>query len=188
MAKRPLVTCRICKKRDIDRDTMIENVDWINPSTNYYYHVKCYEDFKKKKNDLRAELDDDIWYVALKDYLYKDLKCPINFTKLTSQWEKYKASPKYSAKGIYFAMRYFYDVQKQPIEKGDGIGIIPYIYSDSCTYWYEREQRENGICAKIEAQVMHANEQKHITIKQKAPTKKEDKIDLASIAEMEDDE
>ena len=34
--------CRICKV-EIDK----ENDDWIMPSKNYYYHRKCYEDWKQ---------------------------------------------------------------------------------------------------------------------------------------------
>ena len=186
MAKRPLVTCRVCHQK-IDRDATQENVDWINPSTNYFYHVQCYQNFKQKKNDVHAQMDDEEWFNILKDYLYKDIKCPVNFSKLTSQWKRYCMGA-YTAKGIFFAMKYFFDVQKGTPDKSDGIGIIPYIYKDSCQYWRERESREEGIVAKIEAQMKHAQEQQHIVIRQKAPVKKKADIDLSIIAGMEDEE
>ena len=43
-----MAQCRLCKI-EIDK----EKDDWVMPSRNYYYHKKCYENWKKAqfKND-----------------------------------------------------------------------------------------------------------------------------------------
>lgn len=188
--KRPLVHCRICKK-EIDRDTSIEGVDWIQPSQNWYYHPKCYDDYAKKKkqikDDLHACANDDLWFDALYDYLCKDLKLALDMQKTRSQWNNFLRKG-FTAKGIYFCMRYFYDVQHGDRSKGDGIGIVTCIYNESCQYWSAREEQDRGILAKIEAQWRSQVAQQKVVVKQKKIPKKIGKqIDLAAIGAMEED-
>ena len=93
-----------------------------------------------------------------------------------------------TAKGIYFAIRYFYDVQKGDKDKSlGGIGIVSSIYDDSRAYWYNREERESGICARIEEQMRQQIEQKKIVVKQaKRKSIREKAISLEEINQMED--
>ena len=93
-----------------------------------------------------------------------------------------------TAKGIYFAIRYFYDVQKGDKEKSlGGIGIVSSIYEDSCAYWYDREDKDHGICARIEEQMKQQAEQKKIVVKQtKRKSIREKAISLEDIESMED--
>jgi hypothetical protein len=96
-----------------------------------------------------------------------------------------------TAKGIYFAIKYFYDVKKNDASKSEnGIGIIPHIYEDSCEYWQERERREAGICAAIEQQILEASKQKTVMVKIEKPKKKvfNPTDRFAAIEDMEDDE
>jgi len=37
MAKRPTVMCRECRQR-FQRDDLVEGVDWVMPSKNWFYH------------------------------------------------------------------------------------------------------------------------------------------------------
>lgn len=184
-----LVHCRICKK-SIDRVKEKENIDWVMPSKNYFYHFRCYCDWKRKKDNIHSEIDDDMWLDALWDYLKKDLKMPVDFKKMKSQWDNFLKKG-LTAKGIYFTIKYFYDIKKGDVKKSEnGIGIVPYIYSDSCSYWVEREEKDAGICQRIEKQIQERRAQKTIIVyqKEKAKTKK-GIYDLASIADMpEDDE
>ncbi len=60
MAK-SLVHCRICKG-EIDREKTTEGTDWVMPSRNYFYHCKCYNDWKRKKDDVHAEANDEMWF------------------------------------------------------------------------------------------------------------------------------
>jgi len=144
-----IVKCRICKEQfDTDKEK-----DWVMPSTNWYYHLKCYENFGRKAKSIEAEMDDELWFQASWDFLMKDQKIVVDFLKMKSQWDNF-LKKKMTAKGIYFCLRYFYDVKKGDKDKSEGgIGIIPYIYTEGCEYWARLEQREVGICQKIEEQL-----------------------------------
>lgn len=172
-----LVKCRICKQK-FDTDATTE---WIMPSTNYYYHLKCYQDFGKKTKDIYAELEDDLWFQACWDFLRKDLKVNLNFQKVKSQWDNF-LKKKMTAKGIFFCLKYFYDVQKGAVDRAEGgIGIVPYIYTQSCEYWAQREQREVGICQKIEDQIRANFDREKIQVTQKKHGRKAITIDFDAI-------
>lgn len=175
-----IVQCRICKeKMDID-----EYKDWIMPSTNWYYHIKCYEDFGKKKKDLDAALDDDLWFQAAWDFLTKDQKIAVNFLKMKSQWDTF-LKKKMTSKGIYFCLRYFYEAQEGDRSKAEGgIGIVPYIYDDSCEYWARLDQREVGICQKIEEQLKQRFNRTEVRLK-RTSTKKAKLINFDDIEKEE---
>lgn len=166
--------CRICHKK-INKVLELEDTDWIMPSKNYYYHVTCYNNWAKKNNNIHAKASDEEWFEALKYYLNHVIKAPIDYKKLTSQWNNFLKQKTKTAKGIYFSVKYFYEVQKGDKEKCQGgIGIVSHIYADSSNYWYEREAREAGICAKIEEQIMELKNREVIRVqkqKKKAPTK-----------------
>jgi hypothetical protein len=189
MAKRPLVQCRICKGK-IDRDGQ---KDWCMPQEKWYYHIACYDDFAKKRGaikegDIHIEVDDDMWKGAVYDYLKRDLKISLDFRKFTSQWNNLLKTGK-TAKGIYFTLRYFYEIEKGDVSKSEnGIGIVFKTYEKGTCYWGERNLRDKGICARIEAQIMQAAEQKVHIIRQAPKVVKKPTIDLAAIADMEDED
>lgn len=190
MAKRPLVHCRRCTLA-IDRDN--QN-DWIMATKNYYYHISCYEDFvndKKKaksNNGIDMVANDDLWKSAVNDYLTKDLKISINYPKFNSQWDNF-LKKKMTAKGIYFTLRYFYEIEKGDVTKAEGaIGIVPHIYDRATCYWGERNQRDKGICARIEEQILaSAHAPTKVIIQQRKKVQKP-VVDLSAIADMEDEE
>lgn len=190
--KLPLVTCRICGVK-IDRSTQKEGVEWVMPVERWYYHTSCYEDFGKKRksikeNDIAIELDDDFWFGAVYDYLRKDLKMNLNFTKFQSQWRHF-LKKEMTAKGIYFTLRYFYEIAHgDPSKSENGIGIVPHIYQEGTCYWGERNIRDKGICARIEAQVKAASERQVTRIYQKNRPSRKTSVDFDAISELEDDE
>lgn len=189
MAKRPLVHCRSCHLA-IDRDN---EQNWCEASKGWYYHTSCYEDFVKKKGkikegDISIEVDDDLWKSAVYDYLKRDLKMSINYQKFTSQWNNF-LKRNMTAKGIYFSLRYFYEIAKgDPKKSENGIGIVPHIYNEGTCYWGERNQRDKGICARIEAQIREMERKPVRVIHRVRVEKKPVLIDLAAIADMEDDD
>lgn len=190
MAKRPLVHCRRCKLA-IDRDN--QN-DWIMGSKNYYYHISCYEDFVNDKNKAKSstgielEATEDLWKSAVIEYLNKDLKMSINYPKFNSQWENF-LNKKMTAKGIYFTLRYFYEIEKGDLSKAEGsIGIVPHIYDRATCYWGERNQRDKGICARIEEQILASAHAPTKVIIQQRKRAQKPVVDLSTIADMEDEE
>lgn len=148
------VTCRVCHQA-IDRNVEVENIDWIMPSKNYFYHCRCYEDWVQKKNNVKisSQENDDFWRSAAYDYLKRQLKIEVNYPKVLSQWASF-VKKGMTSKGIYFTIKYFYDIQKADPAKGEGgIGIVPYIYKEATRYWAEQEQKNRGLLEGIEKQV-----------------------------------
>ena len=190
MAK-AMVQCRICKEKFNRLDPkLLEGVDFIKPSNRIYYHKKCYDEYQQSRLDVHANMADEAWFDAVWDFLRKDLKYSFNYVKVRKQWESFIKN-KMTPKGIYFALKYHYEQNKGDVTKSEnGIGIIPHIYEDSCFYWQERERREVGIIAAIEAQIKQAAEQNVVKVnlrKAKKPTKTAAEM-LAGIEDMEEDE
>lgn len=148
-----IVHCRVCKQ-DIDVDS---THNWVMPSTNYYYHTDCYKDWISRKGErsITVNRDEQDWYDLLKDYLWRDLKMPgVNWAKISSQWKNYLNSKKYTPKGIYFAVIYFYEIShgNPELAKG-GIGIVNNVYNDSAEYWSNLERRRKGTLEDIVKQM-----------------------------------
>ena len=191
MAKTILVKCRICKQQFNRLDpNLIEGVDYVKPSERMYYHKKCYDEYQNSKLDVHANMTDELWFKAAWDFLRRDLKYDFNFVKVRKQWESFLKN-KMTAKGMYFALKYFYEIKKNDVAKSEnGIGIIPHIYEDSRDYWTERERREHGIVAAIEQQIKEAHSQKVVDVrvkKVKRQVKTAAEV-LAEIMDMEDNE
>ena len=94
-----------------------------------------------------------------------------------------------TAKGIYFTLRYFYEIEKGDATKSEnGIGIVPHVYERGTCYWGERNLRDKGICARIEEQIRQSREQVVHKVRQVQKVAKKPTIDLASIAFTEDED
>lgn len=182
-----IVKCRVC---NVQFDTeALPRDEWVMPSNRYYYHTKCYETWKKNKDDYRYNSpDNEKWFEFLKEYLSKEVKAPINYAKLNNQWNSY-LKKSYTAKGIYLSMKYFFETGRGEPSKTDGIGIIPYIYKDATIYWTQREQRESGICNRIEEQMLEQAELRTVKAKlQKPKKKKSKKYDFGQLGTLEDND
>lgn len=178
------VLCRVCNQR-FDTYLLKEGSEWIMPEPRYYYHTKCYEDWKIKKNspNLEQEIENGIlWIDATYDYLHKELRIPVNYVKMRQQWASLLKKGR-TSKGIYFAVRYFYEVEKGNKDRAQGgIGIVDYIYDRSAQYWVNRERNGERILAQIEEQVQALQTRDTVTIERKRKPKKQKKvIDLDTI-------
>lgn len=185
MAKQHIVKCRLCHQQ-FDTEG---NEDWVMPSKNFYYHKTCYEDWARKKNNVHSEAEETLWFDAVWQYLKKDLKIGPDYIKISSQWENFLKKGM-TPKGIYFCLRYFYEVKKGDKSKADhGIGIIPHIYQDGASYWQIKEVKEKGICDRIEQQMKEARARDTIALKKPMKNQKKRKgISLDSIADMESED
>ena len=177
------VHCRLCKEI-IDRNKEVEGIDWIMPSKNWYYHKKCYESWKESH-----PTEDEEWVDIIYDFISRDLKVSYDFFKCETQRKKF-IKEKMTNKGIFFALKYFYEVKQGDWEKGyEGIGIVPYIYTESCNYWAKKERDGAGILKKIEEQMKEAKERNSKVIHRKDKKKTKVKtIDFSIINEMENKE
>lgn len=140
--------CRVCKRQINKKED-----DWIMPSKNYYYHKKCYENWKKAEPASDEEYKDLIY-----DFIKRDLKKNYDYWVCEAQRGKF-LKQKMTNKGILFALKYFYEVKHGDWEKGHGgIGIVPFIYNDACAYWAARERQAEGTIAEIERQMIAASQ------------------------------
>lgn len=172
-----MAICRVCKKT-IDK----KNDEWVMPSRNYYFHKKCYEDWKKSTPD-----EDGAWIEFIYDFISRDLKVSYDYYKCEAQRKKFLKDDM-TNKGIFFALKYYYDVKRGDWKKGyEGIGIVPYIYRESCEYWAEQEYKNKGILRRIQEQMEEAAA-RNVRSVQKKNDKVKYKVDLSAIADMEDDD
>lgn len=177
-----VVKCRACGiKFDTDK---LNDDEWIMPKTNWYFHKECYENWVKYKDDPNSDMSSEAWYGALVDYLYRDLKMPVDFAKLQSQWNNFlKPGKEMTPKGVYFSVKYFYDIEHGDMEKAQGgIGIVPSIYRRATQYWADREAREEGIIDAIIAQIKE-REARPTKVIHKKTEKKKPKWNLDDIQE-----
>lgn len=147
------VKCRICKQyfdaKEEEKDTV-----WIMPSSHFYYHKNCYEIWKKETEKLSSDKTDNLWIDYIYDYIAHDLKLDYDYFLIEAQRKKMIESKGYTNKGIFFALRYAYDVKQIGFEKWNGgIGIIPYLYQESVLYWANLQKQQKDILEKIEKQM-----------------------------------
>ena len=95
MKKYQPVKCRICGQL-IDRNIEQENVDWIMPSTKYFYHKSCYENWKQGTPE-----NDDAYISFIYDYISRDLKVKYDYYMCEAQRQKF-IKDKMTNKGIFF--------------------------------------------------------------------------------------
>lgn len=170
--------CRICHGI-IDKEKEREGIDWIMPSRNWYYHVKCYNDWKVSSNR-----SDEDWVLLIYDLIKRDLKGDYNFFLCESQRKRFIKEHQYTNKGMYFALKYFYEVQGNDWTKSHGsIGIIPYIYKEATEYWVSQEEKAKGLLAEIERQSKARAGRIHRTVSKP----KKDKKPLYNLDEIEGD-
>ena len=138
--------CRLCGVQ-IDKNKEIENVDWIMPSKKWYYHKNCYVTWKENP------ASDDDWVLMIYDFLARDLKVKYNYHMCQAQIENFWKKKNINPKGIYFCLKYFYEIKGNSWDKGNGgIGIVPYIYDEAKSYWIEQERKKRGFIKEVESE------------------------------------
>ena len=173
------VHCRVCKKA-IDRNA---ETDWVMASRNYYFHNDCYEKWKHSTN-----IDDDqYWIELIYDFIKRDLKVEYNYFMCENQRLKYVQKNGFTNRGIYFTLKYFYEVKNGDWSKGHGgLGIIPYVYKDAAQYWSQHEDQQKDILEKIVAQAEERGKREKIKIERKQKEMPKPKYNLDDLGEDED--
>ena len=157
-------TCPLCK-------TIVKKEEAFEYKKKYY-HVDCFssmsrqttkvEESKQKqkiekvKDKLQketsiqpeAEISDEeiLAKDVLFDYLKKLLKIPKLNVKTYKLLKDYYTTYKYSYNGMLITLKYFYELQNNPIVS-DCVGIIPYTYAEAQEY----EQRKKEIIKQANA-------------------------------------
>lgn len=173
-----IIQCRICRKKF---DTELE--DFVLVGQKSYYHKKCYDEWVRTRNQAAANGDEDFWKESVIDYLYRDVKMSINFIKLENQWNSFiKPERKMTPKGIYFALRYHFDVQHGDKEKAlGGIGIVPSIYRDAAQYWTDLENRKQGTLDAIIEQIKSREARPIMNIKKTKDKKDKKRFNIEDV-------
>lgn len=162
--------CRFCHIQ-IDKTKEIEGVDWIMPSKNWYYHKTCYDTWKA------APATDEEWKLLIYDFLARDLKVKYNYHLCEAQIAKFWKENKINPKGIYFTLKYFYEIKNNSWEKGHGgLGIVPWVFTDAKNYWIEQEKKKRGFLKTLES-----NLKEKTIIRITKTQRKTEKYDLNSI-------
>ena len=169
--------CRVCKV-EIDK----EKDDWIMPSKNWYYHRKCYNDWKQS-----TPATDEEYRAFIYDFIARDLKVSYDYHMCKAQIDKFVKEGK-TVKGIFFTLKYFYEIKHGDWNKGHGgIGIVPFVYNEACTYWVAQERKTKGIVADIERQMRAAAERKQ-TVVHKTNKPRKFEVDFSILDELEDED
>ncbi len=164
--------CRICHQ-PINKN----GTDWCMPTRNFYYHTKCYTDWRASQ-----PIGDDEWVPMIYDFLARDLKVSYNWHLCDSQRKKFIRENKCTNKGIYFTLKYFYEVKKNPWDKGHGgIGIVQYTYKEATEYWKQQERKKRGFMKGIEQQLQERAAREVVKVKRTNEAKKKEKYSLDDI-------
>jgi hypothetical protein len=184
--KKHEVTCRVCKER-FDIANLKEGVDYVKPSRNFYYHKRCYDNWRAGADGVGSKTEDEQWHLYIYDFIARDMKVEYDYFKIEAQIKQF-LKKRMTMKGIFFTLKYFYEIKKGDWSKGyGGIGIVEHVYGDAVKYWVAQENRSIGICAQIEKQMMQARESQVKSINYvKTKKKKKKKINLDDIGDMED--
>lgn len=96
-----------------------------------YAHISCAE--KQQKEKTKEELDKE----ELENYIKQLFGITQLTPKIKKQITKYIKEENYSYSGIRRSLVYFYEIKHNSLEKSnDGIGIVPWVYSDAYNYYY----------------------------------------------------
>jgi hypothetical protein len=100
---------------------------------------------------------------------------------------KYVQINGFTNRGIYFTLKYFYEVKNGDWSKGHGgLGIIPYVYKDAAQYWSQHEDQQKDILEKIVAQAEERGKREKIKIERKQKETPKPKYNLDDLGEDED--
>lgn len=187
MAKH-IVKCRICKQEFATED-LEQGKEWIMPSRNYYYHTRCYQTWVNGKDSVSVnDCTEDDWFNIMWAFFKLDLRCTLDtgaFMMIKRQWDNFVADKK-TPKGIYFTLKYFYEVKHAPTSDLPkyGIGIVKTLYAEACQYWVECENRKSGILKQLQQEAMAKAEQTLIQVRSNNTRRARKTVDL-SIVENE---
>ena len=129
MAQYRLCKCFYCKE-DIDRNT---ETDWEQLDNGRYAHSACAEEHNKNQ-EYHDKIHSKMKSLCGNAYVK---------TKIENQIKKFKNENDLTEEQIYNALVYFFEVkQNDPTQANGGIGIVPYIITDSEEYWMNKTIRE----------------------------------------------
>ena len=123
-----------------------EKIPAVLVSGRRYAHKSCAELINSSKT--KEELE----YEELEKYIKNLLKDSYVEAKVKKQIMEFKDDYNYSFSGMLKTLIWFYEIEKNSVDKANGgIGIIPFVYNDAYNYYlkiFEAEQRNSLINIK----------------------------------------
>lgn len=120
-----IVTCVYCKQK-FDRDRL----PFSQISERRFAHIVCAQRAKAEQD--KTEKDKEILYEYIKQLFNTDTINP----RILKQLKEYINEYQYTYNGILHALKYWYEVKKNDINKANGaLGIVPFIYKQSIEYY-----------------------------------------------------
>lgn len=121
-----IVTCVYCKEK-FNRD----KEPFYQVSKRRYAHPECQKEFDKNKTQEEKDLE------TLEKYIMFLFKEEYITPRIRKQLNIYKQEYDYTYSGIFKALKWWFEVKGNSVEKANGgIGIVPYIYNDAKMYYY----------------------------------------------------
>lgn len=161
-----LVKCVYCEKT-INRDTD----EFIQTPQKRYAHAECAS---------QQEIDRE-QRKQLEQFIFELLGENINFGMLNKQIKTYQDEYKFTISGILGTLYYIANIKQLSFNKSQGIGLVPYYYSEARAYWNKVKNAQTS-SAGIEIE----NKQKQIIIKPPQP-KPLIKQKFQTLSELEDE-
>ena len=172
MAKKHLVKCKFCGEIF---DT--NNEEFVKPTSNRYAHKSCYEKTLKEKTQEELDRED------LENYIKQLLHISQLTPKINKQIKTFREENNYSYSGIKRCLIYFYEIQRNDIEKANGgIGIVPWVWDQAYTYFYSLWIAQQ----KNENKTIESYKPKNIEIVIPPPQRKPKKRKLFSFLDKEE--
>ena len=148
--------CRYCKN-PVYTPKEQENITWYKRGEGWYYHLSCWQDYQKTKD----ERPDHEWLDLIFDILKRELHSSYNYHMVKRQVDKMIANGK-TMKGIFYTVNYAFLIKGIVYKPEFGLGIIPYLYEESTEYWGNRWTKEKDIFETIERLQIERNTEKKI--------------------------
>lgn len=124
---------------EFDRDKL----PYVQVTNMRYAHKECYA--KIEANKTQDEKD----YEFLTNYIEQLFGIGYITAKIAKQIRDYRVAYGYTYSGMYYALEYWFEVRKAPIDKANqGVGIIPYIY-DQAKEYYQNINRANSLNSDV---------------------------------------
>lgn len=140
-----MVKCLYCNKL-FDR-----NKEECQKIGRRYAHQKCYE-----RNYTESDYYKEQIYTFIKTIYGTDYKYPAIEAQRKSYIKKGMTN-----KGIYYALKYYFEVKKGSSEKSDGrIGIVPYVYEEANQYF----DKLNNLAKKLATSVQENIKEKIVDV------------------------
>ena len=126
------VICKYCGET-FDRDT----TPFVAVGSRRYAHKECGEKYEVKLTQNEKDYNELLEYT-------KKIFSDVSLAKIKMQIRKYKMEYGYDYLSILNALKYFYEIKKNDVDKSNGgIGIVPYIYEEANKYFKEEERIKN---------------------------------------------